>query len=102
MTNPVSDSALDPEEMRGLCDYAQEIMARTDSALTLNRYEEIGVHMKDLENADGGVEHVAKELKKARRELDNSIDSVDSLRKDIARHFEQSKRRYWELRKSTP
>lgn len=102
MSNPVSDAMLSPEEMRGLCDHAQETMKQTDAFLTGTSFPDIGQHMSALESAESGVEHVENDLQKRIGDLKNSLGAVSLLKKDLKRHWERSKRKYWEIRKATP
>lgn len=101
MTN-LSPEQLGSDEMRSLCDNAQDTIRQTDPVLTSVNYPDIGSHMAKLEEAESGIEHVENDLERRISELKNSLGTVNLLKKDLRRKWEQCKRKYWEIRKATP
>lgn len=95
-------SPLSADDMKRLCQCAQDTLSSTEIVLTSTSYQELDAHMGRLEDAEGWIESVELDLERRLGELKNSLGAVRLQKKDIQRHFERSKRQFWSLKKATP
>jgi len=91
---------LTEHDIRNICDHAKNTFKQTDFICSTTSLADHHQQMSELEIATNGLEQIENVLEREVSRLKNSLDAIDSMKKDAARHHKRLTRSYWEIKKS--
>lgn len=100
MEIPVPD--LGNDDVKRICEIAQSALRMTDTVCAGTSLVDVHVHQTALEKSENGLELVINVLDREISKLKNSLDAVESMKRDIARHGKRATRAYWLLKNAQP